>query len=66
MYKEMSDSQIRDCMDATAQGKTAKIQSAKSLVRFFSVSVEIKIFGVTIFKWQFPPEEPAAADPQKV
>mgnify|MGYP006988871110 FL=1 len=36
--------------------KTEAVASAKGLAKWFSVDIEIKIFGVSIWSYHFPPK----------
>lgn len=55
-YQIMNDEQIKQCMEVTASSAKSKIEAGKSLARFFEMDISIKIFGVEIFHWHFPPE----------
>lgn len=32
-----------------------QVEQARGLAKFFEVDIEIKIFGVTVWKYHFPP-----------
>lgn len=40
----------------TAEIRNEKINEARGLAKWFSVDITIKIFGVTIWEYHFPPK----------
>lgn len=51
-----------ELIDALNQSKQSKIFAARMLSKWFEIDISIKIFGVTVFSWHFPPVEKAADD----
>ena len=37
--------------------KSSKLFAAKRLSKWFEIDVTIKMFGVTVFSWHFPPQK---------
>ena len=48
-------------IDASLESKESKIFALTKLSRWLEIDVTLKIFGVTIFQWHFPPSESSSA-----
>ena len=42
-------------IDASVASKESKVYAARKLSQFFELDISIKILGVEIFSWHFPP-----------
>lgn len=45
----------KERIDASVLSKDSKIYAAKRLSNFFEIDLTLKIFGVVVFSWHFPP-----------
>lgn len=46
-----------ELINALEQSKQSRTFAAKRLAPFFEIEVSLRIFGVEIFHWKFPPEK---------
>lgn len=56
-YEGMSDRCLKERINAAVESKDSKIFAASKLSQWFEIELTIKIFGVTIVKFNFPPTE---------
>ena len=46
----------KERIEASVCSKESKIYAAKRLSNFFEIDLTLKIFGVVVFSWHFPPK----------
>ena len=44
-------------IEASLASKASKIFAVRKLLRWFEIDLTIKILGVQVFHWHYPPEE---------
>lgn len=44
-------------IEASLASKESKVYAFKKLSKWLEMDITIKIFGVTVFTWHFPPSE---------